>query len=58
MIESTGSKQDVLLQKELPFGEQVLKQHLGLLYNQKDTDSPCISRPEFLKLLEINVNKE
>ncbi|WP_299313214.1 hypothetical protein [uncultured Aquimarina sp.] len=57
-MESTRSKRDVLLQKELPFGEQILKQHLGLLYDQIDTDSSFISRPEFLKLLEINVNKE
>ncbi|WP_299221330.1 hypothetical protein [uncultured Aquimarina sp.] len=57
MMESTGSRKGVLLQKELPFGEQVLKQYLGLLCDQVDIDSSFISRPEFLKLLEINVNK-
>ncbi|WP_158596895.1 hypothetical protein [Aquimarina sp. BL5] len=56
-MESTGSKQNVLLQKELPFGEKILKQHLDLFSDKIDTDSLFISRQEFLRQLEINANK-
>ena len=55
-MESNRSKQKVSFQKELPFGENILKQHLELLNDTIATDSVCISRQEFLKQLEIKVN--
>jgi len=57
-MESTVSEWSVLLQKELPFGVKILSQHLGELSEYIETDSLYISRQEFLKLLEINVNKK
>lgn len=56
-MEATGSKQNVLLQKELPFGDQIPRHRLDLFQNKIANNSIIISRKEFLKLLEINVNK-
>ncbi|WP_299432048.1 hypothetical protein [uncultured Aquimarina sp.] len=56
-MESNGSKRNISLQIELPFGEKILKKHLSLFSDKIDSDSLYISRQEFLRLLEINVNK-
>ena len=56
-MESNRSKRKVILQKELPFAEQIPRHHLDLFQNKTTNHSVFISRQEFLKLLEINVNK-
>ncbi|WP_299189612.1 hypothetical protein [uncultured Aquimarina sp.] len=55
-MESNRSKRNVILQKELPFAEQIPRHLLDLFQNKTTNRSVFISRQEFLKLLEINVN--
>lgn len=55
IMESKGSKQNVLLQKELPFGQQIPR-HCIDQFQSTTNDVEFISRQEFLRLLEINVN--